>query len=118
MKTLYITRGVGVTIDTESNSIDRNYTARQGIDEIFLIKEPVHVVYCSGEYKKELDAEEGDIVISFYNDLFKNQMIVVKNNKEWVENIVDYEKRQQEEKERWAASKKPECEGCSESKDN
>lgn len=50
MKTLYITRGNNIVVDKESNTANKLKTCRQSIDDIFLVKEPMHVVYGSGEY--------------------------------------------------------------------
>lgn len=104
MKTLYLTRGgSNVLVDLENNTANRISTRRGAIDSIYLAEEPMHIVYGSGEYKKELDAEKNDIIVTFYHDTFKNQIIVIKNE-DWFDNLVEYEKKQQEEKERWAAS--------------
>ena len=103
MKNLYITRGNNICIDIENNTVDKLPTSRQAIDYVYSVKEPMHVIYGCGEYKKEADAEPGDIIVTFYDRVFKNQMIIVKNN-EWFENVVEYEKKEQEEKERWAKS--------------
>lgn len=102
MKTLYISRGSNIIIDTENNTANRTEACRQGIDNLFLAEEPMHVVYGYGEFQKECDVEKGDIIVTFYNDSFKNRMIIVKNE-EWVENLVEAKKAEQEEKERWAA---------------
>lgn len=101
MKNLYITRGANICIDVENNSAKRLGTEREGIDYIYYIEEPTHIVYECGEYKKEADANPGDIVVTFYPKDFKNLMIIV-NNDEWQENILVNRKKEQEEKERWA----------------
>lgn len=104
MKTLYISRSNNILIDTENNTANKIDTQRQGIDNIYLIKEPMHIVYGCGEYHKELDADKDDIVITFYPKEFENQVIVVKSP-EWLANLLEYERVQQEEKERWAKAK-------------
>lgn len=107
MKTLYITRGNNILIDTENSAANKIETCRQGIDCVYVAKEPMHVVYGVGEYSKEFDVDANDIILTFYPKEFKNQAIVVKNA-EWLENILEYEKKMEEEKMRWAASKNSE----------
>lgn len=104
MKTLYITRGNNILVDTENNTANRIDTARQGIDNMYVAKEPMHVVYGVGEYHRETDVDANDIIVTFYPSEFKNKMLIIKNP-EWVENILDYEAKQQEEKIRWAEAK-------------
>lgn len=113
MKTLYITRGNNIVVDTENNTVDRISCDRTAIDDLYRIKEPMHVIYQRGEYKREADVVPGDLVITFYDNDFLHQMIVVKNS-DWAETLDAYEKQQQEEKERWAAKQKlendlPDC---------
>lgn len=108
MKTLYISRR-NILIDSENNSCDSIPSSRAGIEDIYLAKEPMRVVYGLGNCHKEADVEAGDIIVTFYVDDFKTKMIVVKNE-EWADIILDYEKKQQEEKERWAA--KNQCDNC------
>lgn len=113
MKTLYLTRGNNILIDVENNTADRLSSARQAIDYIYKVTEPMHVVYQCGEVRKEADAENGDIIITFYDKVFDNQMIIVKNE-DWFNNITNFEKREQEENLKWAAAKasEPCCESC------
>lgn len=102
MKTLYIANSCNMLIDQENNTVRSLETQREAISRIYLATEPMHVVYGNGEYNKEVDVKKDDLIITFYDDSFKNRMIVVKN-KDWVNNIKDYNKRQQEEKEKWAS---------------
>lgn len=112
MKTLYITRGNNIVVDNETNTANRLNEDRSAINAIYLVKEPMHVVYGFGENHTEQDVEEGDIIVVFYDNTFKNQLVVVKNNERWVENIKEYNKEMQAEKERWAKSHAGECEDC------
>lgn len=105
MKTLYITRGNNIVVDTENNTVDRISCDRTAIDDLYRVKEPMHVIYQRGEYKREADVVPGDLIITFYENDFLHQMIVVKNS-DWAETLDAYEKQQQEEKERWAAEQK------------
>ena len=110
MKTLYLTNRSNIVVDSEDNSADQLNRSRQAIEDVYMITESIHVVYGKGDDKCEFDVETGDIIITFYD--FKNKVIVVKN-KEWFENLEDYEKREQENKLKWAAENKGKCcEAC------
>lgn len=112
MKTLYISDSSNILIDTEENTANAVYSQRESIQRIYLAEEPMHVVYGSGEYKREADVKKDDLIITFYTNDFENQMIVVKS-KDWVNNLKKYNKRQQELKEEWALKNKKECVGDS-----
>lgn len=75
---------------------------RIAISRILTITEPTHIVYNGKDKRVELDAQEGDIVVTFYDSLFPNPIVIV-NSKEWADNITTYNKRQQSAKEEWAA---------------
>lgn len=116
MKTLYLTKGgSNILIDPENKKANKISYQRQSIDSIFVVKEPMHVIYGCGEYEKEVDVEEGDIIVTFYHKVFKNQMVVV-NSKDWSENLIEYERKEQEEKELWALKQatqyEPEATDC------
>lgn len=113
MKTLYISNGSNILIDTEENTANSLSTQREAIQRIYLAEEPMHVVYGSGEYKREVDVKKDDIIVTFYTDDFENRIVVVKS-KDWANNLKKYNKRQQEIKENWAAneSAKCECDAC------
>lgn len=114
MKTLYITGGSNIVVDSDNNYCNRYERTRSAIDDVYLVKEPMHVVYGFGEKHKEVDVEPNDIIVTFYTDEFDTKMIVVKNE-DWTNNLLAFEKKQQEEKERWAAEKADEgcnCESC------
>lgn len=108
MKTFYISHGSNILIDKETNECNRVTSERQAIDSIYLVNEPMHIVYGYGDERKEVDADANDIIITFYTDEFKTRMVVVKND-EWVENIKVYNQKRQEEKERWAESQNCKC---------
>lgn len=108
MKTLYVTQGSNILINPDDNTADKIESSPVSIDRVYLIEEPTHIVYGYGETHIEADADKGDLVVVFYNREFDNRMIVVKNE-QWTENIVEFYRKEQEEKERWAASK---CECC------
>ena len=92
MKTMFIREGVNMTVDTETNEIGYISSAREAIQRIYVVPEPMHVVYQSGQHKEEADVEKNDIIVTFYTDEFDKRMIVVKSD-EWTKNIEAYEKR-------------------------
>ena len=111
MNTLYISRTGRIMLDENNNPkpFDRS---RASIDDIFFIKEDTKVVFERGEYKAELEAKAGDIVVTFYEEQFPNRVIVV-NNEQWKENLEAYKVREQKQKEEWAEKKSdPCCENC------
>lgn len=105
MKTLYLTETGRIAIDPETNEAFCLECDREAIRNIYLMDGPAHVVYGSGEKKKEFDVNENDIVIEFYERDFPNH-IVVANSSEWVNNIKAYRAKQQKIKEEWAKSNK------------
>ena len=107
MKTFYISNNGNIAVDTDNNSCGSLSTEREAISRIYLAKEPMHVVYESGEYKKEVDVEKDDIIIVFYDHAFKHKMIVVKNG-DWADNIIEYNAEEQKRKEEWA-KKQADC---------
>ena len=92
MKTMFIREGVNMTVDTKTNEIGYISSAREAIQRIYVVPEPMHVVYQSGQHKEEADVEKNDIIVTFYTDEFDKRMIVVKSD-EWTKNIEAYEKR-------------------------
>lgn len=117
MKTLYLTDGLGMILDVENNTVDKMRNEREGVNRIYLAKEPMHVVYGSGEYTRELDVKKDDIIITFYKNSDTPHEIVVAKSKDWAYNIKKYEEARQKEAEEWA-KRKVECDnekggGCS-----
>ena len=98
MKNLYITDSGRIIIDPENNSVDSVASDREGIRSVYLIEEPMHVYYNVGENTCEMDVEPGSILISFYERSFTKPVVVAKSA-DWVENIREYRKREQETKE-------------------
>lgn len=92
MKTLYLTsNGTNICIDTENQTAEMLDTEREAIARIYLAKEPMHIVYQAGLYKREMDVDTDDIIVTFYTDEFKNRIIKVKSD-EWVENLTSWRK--------------------------
>lgn len=111
MNTLYIS-GTGRIMLDENNNPKSFNRSRASIDDIFFIKEDTKVVFDRGEYKAELEAKAGDIVVTFYEEQFPNRVIVV-NNEQWKENLEAYKVWEQKQKEEWAEKKSdPCCENC------
>ena len=111
MKTLYISNGSNILVDTEENTVNQLDGQREAIQRIYLAEEPMHVIYGRGEYKREVDVKKDDIIVTFYTDDFENRIVVVKN-KDWANNLKKYNKRQQEIKEKWAADAGDNCSEC------
>ena len=109
MKTMYIKEGINMTVDTDTQEIGSIPSAREAIQRIYVSPEPMHVVYQSGKYKEEADVEKNDIIVTFYTDEFDKRMIVLKSE-EWVNLIDNYERKMQEQKEKWAAEKNEQAE--------
>ena len=113
MKTLYLTTGTGMYIDTENNAVDKAQGEIERISRIYLMTEPTHIVFGDGEYQRELDAKKDDIVIVFYSRTDFKEQIVIAKSKEWVANIKAYNKAEQERKEEWALKQGTcECGDC------
>lgn len=106
MKTAYITRGNNIVVDQENKTVGKLKSYPQRIDYILLVEEPMHVVYgYNTDIIEEFDVEPNDIIITFYTDDFVKRAIVVKNN-DWVKNLVEYEKGQEERELAWAKANK------------
>ena len=95
MKTLYLVNNCNILVDAENSTADRLQSARQGINNIYLVKEPMHVVYGCGEKHMEADVDVDNIIIAFYESTFDNPIVIVKNDK-WADNIKAYEKSEEE----------------------
>ena len=62
----------------------------------------MHVVYGEGRYKRELDVNKDDLIITFYADDFEERIVVAKSE-DWVKNLKKYNEESQRLKEEWAA---------------
>lgn len=102
MKTLYLTQSGTIALDSETQKPCSIYPKIESIRNVYLITEPTKIVYSYGEKTEELYAEADDIVILFYRDDFKHNVVVAKSAG-WVENIKDYDEKEQKRKEEWAA---------------
>lgn len=81
--------GKPVIVDFNKNDVTQLNNIISYIDYIFVAPEDIEVRYKRGIKTHVLNANKGDIIISFYkDDYIKNQVIVVKN-KEWKANVVN-----------------------------
>lgn len=106
--TLFLTDAGLIKLD-EFNEPIGVHSDRTAISRVVKINEPTHIVYNKNNRRIQLEAEEGDILIEFYEGSFTNPIILI-HSKEWVENLEKYEKVQQEAKEKWAAANA--CDSC------
>ena len=110
MKTLYLTsNGANICIDTENQTAEWIDCEREAIQRIYLAKEPMHIVYTAGDYKRELDVEENDLIITFYTGDFENRIISVKSE-DWANNLKNWKTKQAEAK--LSACEVPCCDEC------
>jgi hypothetical protein len=118
MKTLYLTNSsANITVDTDTNKVSKLDCAdRYDIQNLFLVEEPIHIVYECGETHVEKDAKKGDIVVCFYsNEYFKDPVSIIKS-KEWAKGIKNRREAEQKAKEEWAkknaGNEEPCCDCC------
>lgn len=79
--------GKPVIVDFNKNNVTQLNNITSYIDYIFVAPEDIEVRYKRGVKTHVLNANKGDIIISFYkDDYIENQVIVVKN-KEWKANV-------------------------------
>lgn len=104
MKTLYLTNGgCNIYVDPETNEVGKLIDEdRYGIRSVYLIEEPMHVVYQCGERKEEIDAKKGDLLIQFYDNDYNKYVLDTIKTKQWSANIKNRRKIEQKEKEEWA----------------
>lgn len=102
MKTLYLTdTSANIVVDQEANTCGSISRDVESIRSVYVIDEPMHVIYQAGEYRRELDVEKDDIVVVFYSREFPNKIVVAKSA-DWVSNIRTYREAEQKRKEEWA----------------
>lgn len=114
MKTLYLTNSAAnIIVDTDTNKVSKlDYADRYDIQNLFLVEEPIHVVYECGETHVEKDAKKGDIIVCFYsNEYFKDPVSIIKS-KEWAKGIKNRHEAEQKAKEEWAKKQCNDCPCC------
>lgn len=114
MKTLYLTDcSSNIVVDKDTDFVGTLPTEdRYDIRSIYYIEEPMHVVYNCGEYKEEIDARKGDILLLFYSNRFNKYHLDTIKSKQWSTNIKNRRAIEQKEKEEWAAKNSAQCECC------
>lgn len=109
MKNLFLTSEGAILFDTETQKPSSYPSDRQNIRRIYLINESTKVVCSKSTGDEEVYAEEGDIVIEFYDNSDFKYHIVVAKSAQWADNIKNYRDAEQKRKEEWAAKQKAEC---------
>lgn len=113
MKKIYIAGSDAVMFDPETDNVAKAPYTRTSIRDVMLIKEPAQVIYECGDQKHILTVDTDDIVVIFYNGTFEKNVVVVKGNTDWIDNLKKYEAEEQKRKEEWAAKQAAgECEPC------
>lgn len=104
MKTLYLSNSqANIVVDPETDFVGKlDAEDRYEIRSIYYIEEPMHVVYQCGEIKEEIDARKGDILLVFYENKRNKYILDTIRTKQWVANIKNARKIEQQEKEEWA----------------
>lgn len=90
-----------VKFNTETEEVDIVRTSREAIRCIVMVDEPGIMIDENGH---EVNVKSGDIIVRFYETIFPKRAIVVKS-KDWKDNIKAYNKKEQEDKEKWALNK-------------
>lgn len=78
---------------------------RMAISSVIVAKEDCHVKTENGY----IEAKKGDIILTFYEDIFPNKVVVVPSEK-WLENIDTYNAVMEERNNK--VSNKPSCDDC------
>ena len=82
--------GKPVIVDFNKNDVTQLDSFPSNIDYMFIAPEDIEIRYKVGTKTHVLNANKGDIIITFYKRSYvKNQVIVVKN-KEWKANVASF----------------------------
>lgn len=95
MKTLLV--DAGYMFNPEDMSMQKVESKRESINRIYLVEEDCTVKLDN----TSKEAKAGDLVVIFYEGYFPEKFVVV-TCPEWADNIKEYDRIRQEEKERWA----------------
>lgn len=93
-----------VIVDTDTCDIKALPTQCRGIDEVYVIPEDSTIVWedqFSDDNPTKIDVKKDDILITFYERRLGKSFVVIRSN-EWLEMLDNYNKRIQEEKEKYA----------------
>lgn len=91
MKKLIIANTSAFMFDTETCGIDFIDSSRSAVNRIYRVSEDCELNVKIGNFIKEFNVKKGDIVVTFYEDVFPNKVVII-DNKEWNENLDAYEK--------------------------
>lgn len=112
MKTLIFANNYNnVIFDKETQEVSVLEKIRMCIDYTYVAPEDMHIVHKYGDKERELDVKKGDIIVTFYGNDCKYNIIAF-SNAEWLENAEAIKEAEQREKEAWAKEKK--CKPCDE----
>ena len=116
MKTMFIRESINMILDHDTQDVSYINSSRECIQRIYVAPEDMHVICAHGDTKEEADVKKDDIIVTFYTNDFEKRMVIVKSEM-WLNNIKNYEKKVQAEKEEWAAKKLDDmctqgCESC------
>lgn len=100
MKKIYIVDSARPILVDENDDIQNLASDREAINRISLLDDDCEIV--SREYDengnaitRRLTGKKGQIMVAFYENAFKHKVILV-DNEDWVENITEYNKKQEE----------------------
>ena len=103
-----------IIVDTDTCDIKALPTQCRGIDEVYVIPEDSTIVWEDSflnDNPTKIDVKKDDILITFYERRLGKSFVVIRSN-EWLEMLDNYNKRIQEEKERYAVKRCKEDECC------
>lgn len=112
MKKIINANRTPIMIDTdtlETKVLDRGPRA---IDEIYVIPEDATISwkkYYKNSEDRTVDVKKGDIMITFYDNDYAKDFVIVSNPNEWNEAINNYNDAAQKAKEKWASEQKHDC---------
>ncbi len=87
-----------VLVDYTNNTIESYERIRSAIDDIYIAKEDMLVGYKKNGKNVTLKANKGDIIVTFYDEDFIENPVVIVKNADWKANMVSYLKKQEAEK--------------------
>ena len=78
-----------VLVDFNKNTVEEFTRMRSAIDEVYIAPEDIEIRYRKGNKTVVLKAEKGDIIVTFYDEEWVKNPIVVVKNKDWKANVVE-----------------------------
>ena len=104
--------GKPVIVDFNKNDVTQLDSFPSNIDYMFIAPEDIEIRYKVGTKTHVLNANKGDIIITFYKRSYvKNQVIVVKN-KEWKANVASFLAEEAEKKKKSEKMANMCCDDC------